>query len=60
MIFMIEVLPTEKSMIAYQGSSFFDTFVKFFAAINKWAVLRVDADEGGLATDRYEGQAAIV
>lgn len=60
MIFAIELLPEEKSFAAYQCASFFETSVKFFIAINKWAIRLAEADEDGLDRERYDDLSAIM
>ncbi len=59
MIFTIELLPEEKSFSAYQCASFFDSCVKFFVAINKWAIKIADADEDGIDRERYDDEYAV-
>ena len=59
MIFMLELIPPDQSLIAYESQSFFETCLKFFSSLNDWAVMDVEEDDEGYERKRYDSDAAI-
>lgn len=59
MVFVMEEIPNEKALIAYQGSSFFATLLDFYYYLNMWGVITIDDDEEAIDNMRYDPQTAI-